>query len=423
MKNLLNTKDFKEITAIYLQLGPECNMQCRHCHQTPDKEITVVASKISDATMQFLDNFIAFTQQEKFVKKAENRKEIKPLFRISLWGGEPLLHWKLIKEIVTHFYEKYHYTNNKAFRFSTTTNGLGITDEAISFFNKYRVIVSFSYDAPYPWAVRGYVSDKICEQVNKIDLVRIVSAGCAYNCDPMLAYKCLQAKFPKAQFKIGIEILRTFPTMPEDVDTYNFDKVRNFIRKLCIATKMGDKRAFEYLCRVCNTGMHPKNNYPRQHHGASFCISGYHELSVGLDGTIPFCYNSYHKIGSLEEDTLDTIYQKAKEQWDKIYDKKCETCDCQDLCSWNCALILRDRENHAYTCEKFRKPFIRIVKEEVLELFSPLTEEEKEWYIEQEKIMEQQVQAFLLEGKRYEKEHTRFPKNMIEQIREKKQIR
>ena len=35
--SLKNTDDFEHIETFHIMFGPQCNMQCRHCSQTPDK--------------------------------------------------------------------------------------------------------------------------------------------------------------------------------------------------------------------------------------------------------------------------------------------------------------------------------------------------------------------------------------------------
>ena len=66
MENLLCTTDFKDIKTVYLVLGPECNMRCRHCHQTPEKDVFVVNQNPTDEVMQFLDNYIQFSQKQEY---------------------------------------------------------------------------------------------------------------------------------------------------------------------------------------------------------------------------------------------------------------------------------------------------------------------------------------------------------------------
>ena len=408
MENLLHQKDFKNIRSLYLQLGPECNMFCRHCHQTPEKHLSCISRNLSDETKQFLEHFIQYSQREEFLSKAKNEKN---LFRIMFYGGEALLHWDILKELVVFFTEKYNLLSNSVFRFALTTNGLGITKDFVDFVNKYKVHVSFSYDAPNPWAVRGFVPDSICDLVNQIKTKTIISAGSSYNCDPVLARRCLQAKFPNAKYITRMEVMRTFPEMEEDIDIYNFEKLRSSIRKLCILAKMKDKWAVGYLRALISPKLYPDSEWGYFHRTkCGNCISGRKELTVSTDGKIYFCYNSGELLGNLIDDTIDSIYEKAKQKWVNIYDPQCETCEGKEFCHWGCYILLRDKNKHAFTCEQYRKPLFKILQEELKALGKPLAEEEITWYQEQEKLMEQQVQVFLLESKRYEKEHTRLPK-------------
>lgn len=395
--NLVDTIDFKELRSIELQVGPMCNMRCRHCQQMPDKSVALHFQYPTDDVMRFFDNFIKFSQQEKFIEKAKGSLE--PMFRIMFYGGEALLYWKVWKDIVKHFTDKYNLLSNDVFRFVVTTNGTFIDESFVEFANKYELFVVFSYDAPHPFAVRDYVSDEVCERVNRIKKVKVLSSGSAYNCDPLLAYKCLQAKFPNAMYKPGMEINRTFAEMPEDTDRYDFDKLRLIVRKLVIGAKMKDAFCLHGIRNMLQAKINPATNF---YHNTKtgICVSCKHIIAITPNGDVSFCYNTYDKLGTIRDDSMESIHEKAVAVWKKLYDPACDTCSGRDICYFGCARLLRDENNHAYNCENFRKPFYQILKEEVMRLGTPLTSEEISWYREQEKIMEHQVQEFLEEGKR-----------------------
>ena len=92
---------------------------------------------------------------------------------------------------------------------------------------------------------------------------------------------------------------------------------------------------------------------------------------------------------------------------------ECETCVHADMCKIHCQLDLRNEDNSYVTCRIYWLPLFSIFKKEIKNLAKPLTEEDKKWFEEQEEIINQQVQQFLQEGKRYEKEHTALPKDII----------
>ena len=394
---LIDTKDFKNIRTVHLLLGPECDMHCRHCQQMNEKETKILTRRPTEDVMKFLDNFIEFSMKRQSAAEVWENS-----YKIMFYGGEALLHLSLIREIVEYFYKKHDFLKDGSFRFSLTTNGLGITEEFVEFANKYEILVNFSYDAPHPWAVRDYVSDTICDLVNKIKFVKILSYGCAYNYDPLLVYRCQKEKFPNALLTYHMELFRTFKEMPNDIDTYDWDKVRLAVRRLCIATKMGDTFAIFTIRNMLNVKLYPETNVFHNSGGIGVCVAGDKLISVTLDGKIVFCYNCYDELGTLRDDTIDSIYEKACTIWYGLYDKECSDCSVRDVCYWGCARMLRDEHNHAVNCERFRKPFFTILKEEVQSLSEPLTEEEKIWFAGQELDMEEKVKSFLGEGKRFE---------------------
>ena len=306
-----------------------------------------------------MENFISYSQNQGVITKIP---EYDRYFTVEFYGGEPLLHWNLIKKIIIYFTEKFDLLKTKTFRFSLVTNGLGLTKEIVEFINSYDIDFSFSYDAPYPFAVRGYVSDTICSLVNKVKNLTILCGGCAYNCDPILAHRCLMVKFPEARYVIRTEVLRTFPEMESDIDNYSVDKLRNSVRKLLISAKLKDEFAFDYVNQIFHFLLHPEDNYFHTNKGVGACVSGFRELSVRTDGVIAFCYNSGEVLGNLSSDTLDSIHKKAVKIWQEAYDVKCIDCEVRNLCHWGCMIALRDKENHMITCEKYRKIFFKILK-------------------------------------------------------------
>ena len=396
MDKIVDVKDFGTIRSIDLQVGPACNMRCRHCQQMPEKGVSVCVQEPSEDVMKVLDSFIRFSRNPEIIKEGN---AVEPACRIMFYGGEALLYWDICKGVVTHFMEKYDLLSDYGFRFAVTTNGTLIDEEFVEFVNKYDILVMFSYDAPYPFAVRDYVSDGVCALVNKIRHAKILAAGNAYNCDLLTMYRCLEAKFPNAVYKPSLEVNRTFAGMPDDVDAYDFGKVRIGIRKLVIGAKMEDGFCLHALRNFLLAKISPQSNF-FHNTKMGICVATRRILAMTMTGDISFCYNTYDRLGNIRDDTLGTVFRKAKAVWESIYDPACDTCEARDMCYWGCARLLRDGNGHAYNCERFRKPFFRILREEVMALNGPLTEGEKEWFATQEEIMRGQVKEFLLEGER-----------------------
>ncbi|MCI5117843.1 MAG: radical SAM protein, partial [Candidatus Electrothrix sp. LOE1_4_5] len=60
-------------------------------------------------------------------------------------GGEPLLNWRLIEDLVEYGNELFG-KSKKKLRFSITTNGLALTEERIRYILKNRISVTFGFD-------------------------------------------------------------------------------------------------------------------------------------------------------------------------------------------------------------------------------------------------------------------------------------
>ena len=397
---LYQKKDFSDKGDFILMLGGACNMCCRHCAQMPIREkngnfkITILPK-----VWQMMDNYIQFAL-------AHPEKQ----HHIYFYGGEALLYWSTIQEVVLYFVKKYDIFQSKALRFGTQSNGLLLTQDKVDFLNEFDMSLGFSYDAPYPFAVRGYVPDKICELVRKVKNYSITpTCSNAYNYDVLLANRCLRAKFPEAK-----EIRNTYNLtfsfdMDKDIYNYDWDKVKKSIRKLRIGAQLGNKIAIDwfllYFKSICK-----KSEYPTGIRVAT-CLLNHVEIPITVDGRYSACQNGSLFFGTVD-DSLDEIKERLRRYLEKSISPECETCQYQDICKIHCQLDLRNKDNSYVTCRMYWWPLLSIFKEEMRQLPKPLSEEDRVWYQEQEKIMEQQVQDFLLEGQRYEREHTALPKDV-----------
>jgi organic radical activating enzyme len=99
-------------------LSEQCNLNCTYCNV--DK-----LSKKRISSKLFLDEF--------WKKRAELPNE---KFQIDLYGGEPLLQWDLVKEIIDATQEE------KNLQYFMPTNGLLLNDERVDYLNEHNVKVS-----------------------------------------------------------------------------------------------------------------------------------------------------------------------------------------------------------------------------------------------------------------------------------------
>ena len=128
--------DFKNrsriIKALCLHVAHTCNLNCSYCFASQGKYQGDRALMSFDVGRQAIDFLI---------QNSGTRRNLE----VDFFGGEPLMNWNVVKEIVQYarsIEKKY----NKNFRFTLTTNGMLIDDDVIDFANKEMHNVVLSLD-------------------------------------------------------------------------------------------------------------------------------------------------------------------------------------------------------------------------------------------------------------------------------------
>lgn len=126
LKKFFVTPSFhqKERLICVLHLTNKCNLECKYCYANiGTKEKNILSN---DAIMKILDIFASSLYKSVLIE---------------FHGGEPLLYWEEIKDIVL----KYH---KKKFYFGIQTNGTLLTQEIINFIKMYSIGIGISIDGP-----------------------------------------------------------------------------------------------------------------------------------------------------------------------------------------------------------------------------------------------------------------------------------
>ena len=394
-------KDFSEFGDFMLITGTLCNMHCRHCGQEPVRDkVCLVNPKVSDKMWQLMEHYVESTMRLPLINGWYPH-------HIYFYGGEALLYWDLIKEIVEKIHAKTDFLKTSGFRFGIQSNGVLLTQDKVDFCNKYELEFGFSYDAPYPWAVRDYISDDIVNLVRKIKKYTITASCNGINYDYLLIHRCLKAKFPESsRFRIMPNLTRCFE-MDKDIYTYPWDKIRVALHKLCIGAQLDDAFCLDWLSDYVKKLLSQERyDAPEK---VFRCLTNPREIAFAPTGEFYSCHNSNQFLGDLN-DSWDTLKERKYALAKTLVSPECMTCQHVDICKSYCPLNLREKDNSFVTCHDFLWPLYTIVKEEIKQLEKPLTQEDIEWYYKEEEIMKQQVHDFLNEGKRYAVEQTRFPK-------------
>ena len=121
------------VKAMCLHAAHDCNLRCRYCFagagEYHSRNRCMLSVETGKAALDWL------------MKMSGKRINLE----VDFFGGEPLMNFKAVREIVAYGreLEKLH---NKRFKFTTTTNGLLLTDEIIDFLNREMDNVVLSID-------------------------------------------------------------------------------------------------------------------------------------------------------------------------------------------------------------------------------------------------------------------------------------
>ncbi len=118
------------VKALCLHVAHDCNMRCKYCFASTGDfkgNRLLMPSQIGKKSIDFV------------IQNSGNRRNIE----IDFFGGEPLMNFDVVKEIVEYAKDE-GVKHNKNFRFTITTNGLLLNEEIKQYINNnmYNVVLS-----------------------------------------------------------------------------------------------------------------------------------------------------------------------------------------------------------------------------------------------------------------------------------------
>lgn len=129
-------KEFKQrstvVKALCLHIAHDCNLACKYCFAEEGEYKGHRELMTYEVGKQAIDFLIA---------NSGNRKNLE----VDFFGGEPLMNFQVVKDIVKYGREL-ETLHNKKFRFTLTTNGVLLDDDIMEFANKEMSNVVLSID-------------------------------------------------------------------------------------------------------------------------------------------------------------------------------------------------------------------------------------------------------------------------------------
>jgi uncharacterized protein len=141
-----NDKSKSFIKALCLNVAHDCNLKCKYCFADEGEYKgcrKLITAEVGKKAVDFV------------IKSAGPRRNIE----IDLFGGEPLLAFDTIKEIIDYARDQQK-IHNKVIRFTMTTNATLLTDEIMEYIDKEMGNIVLSIDG------RKEVNDKVRVRVD-----------------------------------------------------------------------------------------------------------------------------------------------------------------------------------------------------------------------------------------------------------------
>jgi len=128
--------DFKKrktvVKALCLHIAHDCNLACQYCFAEEGEyhgRRALMSFEVGRKALDFL------------IENSGSRRNLE----VDFFGGEPLMNWNVVKQLVEYGRSKEEQYNKK-FRFTITTNGVLLNDEIMEFCNREMGNVVLSLD-------------------------------------------------------------------------------------------------------------------------------------------------------------------------------------------------------------------------------------------------------------------------------------
>lgn len=321
----------REINTIFVMLGNGCNMNCRYCLQHP-----LVHHQISSKINPDIYKFI------KQVSKENGKQRL----CLQFFGGEPLLYFKQIKEIVKN-------VSNLA-DCSIITNVRAMTNEMVDFFNEHDIPVTISWDGYNVLETRGFdvfnphsPLRRRLLRLNRLGLSAVMSSK-AYPKEILQAFQEIGNQYYKLhKYSIRVNIDEIFDTGLDDRELLDMDYER-VIREMKDITLTYIHHIEEgkiiNLSDIYISGLFYRIKGYCDREGVYDCVTcccgnGYSTLNMDLDGNLYACHNTSQSIGNIYDPYFKYLNKVIESDNTKERRKTCRNCIAVSCCQGGCKLL------------------------------------------------------------------------------------
>lgn len=339
--------DANGFRQLILEVASGCNLRCKYC----------IYSEHYPNYKTYTDQFMTFDIAKKaidyYMKNFEMVQKINPtrVPNIGFYGGEPLLNFKLIKEIVNYVKDKYENVE-----YHITTNGLLLNEEVQEFFVRNSFSVTVSLDGNKEEHDRNRVKvngngsfDEIIRNIRSLkkNYPEYNKMGISFCFDFKTNFDVIE-KFMDEEdlFITKFSFIDQNDTTyfeqftEEDIKSYleRKRKIEERFKDICKSNTI-NKRSFIYAylgIDYAQFAFHPVYNETRPllvpYSGT--CVPG-EKIYVTIDGKMHICekINQNYPIGDVDNGLNYDNMVKIIDDYNKLFEKRCKNCNISRFCS------------------------------------------------------------------------------------------
>ena len=322
------------VKALCLHIAHDCNLACRYCFAEEGEyhgRRALMSLEVGKKALDFL------------IQNSGNRKNLE----VDFFGGEPLLNWEVVKELVKYGREQ-EARYEKKFRFTLTTNGVLLNDEVMEFVNREMSNVVLSIDGrkevndrmrPFRRGDGSYdlivpKFQKLAEQRNQTDYY-VRGTFTHHNLDFSEDVKHLS--------ELGFEQISVEPVVAQPTEDYAFReedlpellKQYDILAKYILERRKSGKwiNFFHFMLDL--------SGGPCVYKRLSGCGSGTEYLAVTPWGDLYPCHqfvgNEEFLMGNVDEGVTNLELREKFRQCNVYSKEKCKNCFAKFHCSGGCA--------------------------------------------------------------------------------------
>jgi uncharacterized protein len=353
----------KDISTIFVMLGHECNLQCKYCLQHD-----VVNVALDKQINPDVYNFICETA----------RSQYSPL-QIQFYGGEPLVFWNKIVEIVNEINGR---NTGGNIHFSMISNGKLMDEEKVKFINENNIGVCISWDGRNSKITRGYnVFEENKENIFKLNSFSISGVMSSYNYikdyleDAIELNRDYVQNYNGHTIHVNVDDLLDINLPNPDLKDFDFNKVYEQMEELCeeYYNYVKNKTTldvikvtyFEEKIRHIRAAINSKHYQPLRDR----CGNGCEVINMDLKGNLYKCHNTDAKVGTIYDNGFDVLKRVFDMDMVNHTSKTCNECPVQIMCMNGCPLV-KDEPREEFYCT-----MINLMNYPIMKLVTRLSDE------------------------------------------------